>query len=90
MRVSTQEWCGPVRGSSERGYKGDKSNGATLLQRGAERHGVVQHGEEVVYGWPNCSLLEAEGTYMKDGETLFKSSCGGRTRIGFKLRLGLD
>lgn len=50
VRVSTQEWCGPVRGRSEKGYKGDQRYGATLLQREAERHGVVQHGEEVVYG----------------------------------------
>lgn len=50
VRVSTQEWCGPVRGSSEKGYKGDGRNGAALLQKEVERHRVVQHGEEVVYG----------------------------------------
>lgn len=35
--------------------EGVQRNGATLLQKEAEKHGAVQHREEVVYG----DLIEA-------------------------------
>lgn len=44
VMVSTQEWCGSVTGSSEKGYKGEQRKGTALVQKEIERYGVVQHG----------------------------------------------
>jgi len=51
-----QERNGPVRVSPEEDHKDDQRAGRPLLQRKAERVGVVQPGEEKALGRPCCGL----------------------------------
>ncbi|KAJ7396423.1 hypothetical protein BTVI_145404 [Pitangus sulphuratus] len=84
---SAEERHQPIRVDPEEGHKDDQKDGAPLLQRKAERGGVVQHGEKKTSGRPHCGLPYLKGAYKKEGEELFKWADSYRTRgNGFKLK----
>jgi len=72
----------------QEGHKNDPRDGTPLLQRQAERSGVVQPGEEKAPMWPDSSLSVSKGELQKR-DRLFSRVCGDRTRRnGFKLKEG--
>ncbi|KAK4818961.1 LOW QUALITY PROTEIN: hypothetical protein QYF61_022628 [Mycteria americana] len=82
LEPSAQERYGRVGAGLEEGHKNDQRDGTPLLQRKAERVGVVQPGQGVVFQY-------LKGAYKKDGNRLFSRACCNRTRgNSFKLKKG--
>ena len=92
LEPPAQEGYGALEANPEEGPEDDHRAGAPLLQRQAERAGVVQHGEEkghLLQGHLTVAFHYLKGSYRKAREGLLIREWSNRTRENvFKLKEG--